>query len=128
VVKTETGYALHWEKFRIAKGLPNPLTSHQMDIDSEREVLQLHWTYDEQLARKYSLRSYDAQVLLYPAGNNNTAHCLTHDINYSLSHKTQEVPLRKRNKPITYQVYIFFFAQDGSNRSTDSRYLGSLVY
>ncbi len=128
VVKTEDGYALHWEKFMIAKGLPNPLMSHQMEIDSDRNVLRVLWTYDEQLDKKYNTHSYDAQVLLYPAENNGIANCLTNDISYSLRHKMQDIALTKRNKPVTYHVYIFFFAQDGSNRSTDSKYLGSLVY
>src|SRR5690606_36643835 len=128
VVKTEEGYALDWEKFMIAKGLPNPLLSHQIDIDSEREVLQLRWTYDEQLEDKYSTRTYQTQVLLYPSVNDGIANCLTNDIHYSLSHSLQEVRLVKLSKPITYHVYVFFFARDGSNRNTDSKYLGSLVY
>ncbi len=128
VVQTEEGYALNWEKFMIAKGLPNPLTSHQIDIDSDRNALRLHWEYDEDLERKYNTRSYDTQVLLYPVENDGIATCLTNDLSYSLSHKMQDVLLTKRNKPITYHVYVFFFAQDSSNRSTDSKYLGSVIY
>lgn len=118
------GYTINWERFTIAKGLPNPMTSFTIDINEQNRSLNLTWEYDNMLEKKYNLRSYGCHFVLLETDGALIENTLVNEINYPMSHKKQDVSLPVTAQPHAYHMYVFFFADDGSNKSTDSIYLG----
>jgi len=128
VMKTGDSYAMNWERFMISKGLPNPIISYDIVIDHNSDILHLTWEYDGHIERKYNLRSYHCYVLLYPESHLDNDSFIVNDTSSALSSMSQELSLVKRPHPVTYHAYAFFFAHDGSNKSTDSKYLGVIQH
>lgn len=128
VAETERGYVIYWEKFAIAKGLPNPVTSYHLELNKAQSLLRITWEFDALMELKYDLRGYESQVLLYPAEEGKSLLPLRHSGYYLLGQKQQEVRMPAQNATGRYHVYLFFFATDTSNRSTDSLYLGTVEW
>lgn len=125
-VQEENGsYTINWEKFTIAKGFPNPITSFTIDVTDSR-TLKLTWEYDDLLEIKYNLRSYNCQLILLDTDETKINNGLINSIDYPLSHKEQDLSIPFTKEVCIYHVYLFFFASDGSNKSTDSMYLGTV--
>lgn len=127
VLKTDNSYTIDWEKFMVAKGMPNPLTSSHAEIDTATQKLRLAWEYDPQVEAMYDMRYFDSYVVLYPA----------RDIGYtpwseggrhSLGEGKLEMTLPSHENPMMYHIYLFFFASDATNRSTDSVHLGTIEW
>lgn len=129
-VKTEDGYIIDWEKFMISKGLPNPVTSYTIDTDTENNVMTIAWEFEEHLVVSHRLGGYNCHIVLYTVENDTGIGIPVHsnDFTYPLSHGKQEIPLDKSTSPATYHIYLFFFAFDSSNKSTDSMYLGTVEW
>jgi len=127
-IKVGNKYQIDWERFTISKGLPNPVNSFTIEKDTLQAHLKVTWEYDQMIEKKHDLRSYLCYLILYPneIESNNSVHI--NDINYPLEHRKQTIALPKETKSTLYHIYLFFSARDGSNITTDSKYLGTITY
>ncbi|UIR56157.1 DUF6266 family protein [Sphingobacterium sp. SRCM116780] len=122
--ETETGYALIWEKFAISSGLPFPVHTYTI-VQDTAETISVNWELDESLVKKLDYSSFRCTLLFYPADfeKGEVFGCIS---DQPLSDKKQTVQLTTRNKRGGYHIYMAFFASNGSNKTTDSRYLGTI--
>ncbi|WP_411973827.1 DUF6266 family protein [Sphingobacterium sp. Lzh-3] len=126
LIREEDGFVVDWPKFMIAKGSPNPITSHTMDFDQENQVLQVTWEFDAYLEEKFDTGSYDSFLILYNTADNGGEYPLvTNGLKSSLMSGKQNVEIPKHRKEATYEVYIFFIESYGGG-NTDSLHLGTL--
>jgi len=70
LIQEENGFLIDWQKFMIAKGSPNPITSYTMDFDQENQVFLVTWEYDPYLEKKFDMGTYDSFLFLYNATYN----------------------------------------------------------
>ncbi|MGB3065635.1 DUF6266 family protein, partial [Sphingobacterium thalpophilum] len=126
LVQEENGFVVDWQKFMIAKGSPNPITSYTMDFDQENQVLRVTWEYDAYLEKKFDTRYYDSLLVLYSAEDDGAEYpLLMNDSKDSLISGKQNVMIPKRTKEVTYEVFIFFVESYGGG-NTDSMHLGKI--
>ncbi len=126
LVQEENGFVVDWQKFMIAKGSPNPITSYTMDFDQENQVLRVTWEYDAYLEKKFDTRYYDSLLILYSAEDDGAEYpLLMNDSKDSLISGKQNVMIPKRTKEVTYEVFIFFVESYGGG-NTDSMHLGKI--
>ena len=126
LIQEGDGFVVDWQKFMIAKGSPNPITSYTMDFDQENRVLRVTWEYDAYLEKKFDTRFYDSFLVLYNAACNGVEYpLLTNDSKNSLITGKQDIIISKHGKEATYEVYIFFVESYGGG-NTDSLHLGSV--
>lgn len=126
LIEKEEGFAIDWQKFMIAKGSPNPITSYTMDLDQENDLLRVTWEYDAYLEKKFDTRSYDCLLILYSAEDQWVEYpVLINDSKDSLADGKQDIPILKHKKEVTYEVYIFFIESYGGG-NTDSMHLGQI--
>ncbi|OOG16849.1 hypothetical protein BWD42_18720 [Sphingobacterium sp. CZ-UAM] len=126
LIQKEDDFTVDWQKFMIAKGSPNPITSYTMDFDQENRALRVTWEYDAYLEKKFDTRFYDSFLVLYNAAGNGVEYpLLTNDSKNSLTAGKQDIIISKHGKEATYEVYIFFVESYGG-RNTDSLHLGSV--
>ncbi len=126
LVQEENGFVVDWQKFMIAKGSPNPITSYTMDFDQENQVLRVTWEYDAYLEKKFDTRYYDSLLILYSAEDDGAEYpLLMNDSKNSLISGKQNVMIPKRTKEVTYEVFIFFVESYGGG-NTDSMHLGKI--
>lgn len=119
-------FVVDWQKFMIAKGSPNPITSYTMDFDQENQVLQVTWEYDAYLEKKFDTRNYDSFLILYSAADHGAEYTLLmNDAKNSLLTGRQNIEIPKHKKEVTYEVYIFFVESYGGG-NTDSMHLGKI--
>ncbi|WP_324760228.1 DUF6266 family protein [Sphingobacterium thalpophilum] len=127
LVQEENGFVVDWQKFMVAKGSPNPITSYTMDFDQENQVLRVTWEYDAYLEKKFDTRYYDSFLILYSAEDDGAEYpLLTNDSKDSLISGKQNVIIPKRTKEVTYEVFIFFVESYGGG-NTDSMHLGKIT-
>jgi len=106
LVQEENGFVVDWQKFMIAKGSPNPITSYTMDFDQENQVLRVTWEYDAYLEKKFDTRYYDSLLVLYSAEDDGAEYpLLMNDSKDSLISGKQNVMIPKRTKEVTYEVF-----------------------
>lgn len=109
LIREGDDFRVNWQKFMIAKGSPNPITSYTMDFDQENRVLQVTWQYDAYLEKKFDTRSYNAFLTLYNAADHGFEYpLLTNDSKNSLIACKQDIIIPEHRKEVTYEVYIFF--------------------
>lgn len=126
LVQEENGFVVDWQKFMVAKGSPNPITSYTMDFDQENQVLRVTWEYDAYLEKKFDTRYYDSLLILYSAEDDGAEYpLLMNDSKDSLISGKQNVMIPKRTKEVTYEVFIFFVESYGGG-NTDSMHLGKI--
>jgi hypothetical protein len=126
LIQEENGFLIDWQKFMIAKGSPNPITSCTMNFDKENQVLQVTWEYDAYLEEKFNTRTYDSFLVLYNVADNGNGYSLVmNDFKGSLLSGKQHTEMPKHRKEVTYQVYIFFIESYGGG-NTDSMHLGKI--
>ncbi|WP_324757945.1 DUF6266 family protein [Sphingobacterium thalpophilum] len=126
LIQEENGFVVDWQKFMIAKGSPNPITSYTMDFDQENQVLRVTWEYDAYLEKKFDTRYYDSLLILYSAEDDGAEYpLLMNDSKDSLISGKQNVMIPKRTKEVTYEVFIFFVESYGGG-NTDSMHLGKI--
>ncbi|MND62782.1 DUF6266 family protein [Sphingobacterium sp. GVS05A] len=126
LIQEGDGFVVNWQKFMIAKGSPNPITSYTVDFDQEKQVLQVTWEYDAYLEKKFDTRSYDSFLILYSAADNGVEYpLLMNDSKNSLISGKQDVNIPEHRKEATYEVYIFFVESYGGG-NTDSLHLGKI--
>lgn len=126
LIQKEDGFVVDWQKFMIAKGSPNPITSYTMDFDQENQVIRVTWEYDFYLEKKFNTRSYDSFLILYNAEDNGAEYpLLMNDSKDSLISGKQNVKIPKHKKEVTYEVFIFFVESYGGG-NTDSMHLGNI--
>ncbi|MEN5088316.1 DUF6266 family protein [Sphingobacterium faecium] len=126
LIQKEDDFVVDWQKFMIAKGSPNPITSYTMDFDQENQVIRVTWEYDVYLEKKFNTRSYDSFLILYNAEDNGVEYpLLMNDSKDSLISGKQNVKIPKHKKEVTYEVFIFFVESYGGG-NTDSMYLGKI--
>jgi hypothetical protein len=126
LIEKEDGFVVDWQKFMVAKGSPNPITSYTMDLDQENRVLQVTWEYDPYLEKKFDTRSYDSFLILYNAADNGAEYpLLMNDSKNSLIAGKQDLNIPAHRKEATYEVYIFFVESYGGG-NTDSLHLGKI--
>ncbi|WP_398454132.1 DUF6266 family protein [Sphingobacterium thalpophilum] len=126
LVQEENGFVVDWQKFMIAKGSPNPITSYTMDFDQQNQVLRVTWEYDAYLEKKFDTRYYDSLLILYSAEDDGAEYpLLMNDSKDSLISGKQNVMIPKRTKEVTYEVFIFFVESYGGG-NTDSMHLGKI--
>jgi len=126
LIQEENGFVVDWQKFMIAKGSPNPITSYTMDFDQENHVLRVTWEYDAYLEKKFDTRYYDSLLVLYSAEDDGAEYpLLMNDSKDSLISGKQNVMIPKRTKEVTYEVFIFFVESYGGG-NTDSMHLGKI--
>ncbi|WP_433863455.1 DUF6266 family protein [Sphingobacterium thalpophilum] len=106
LVQEENGFVVDWQKFMVAKGSPNPITSYTMDFDQESQVLRVTWEYDAYLEKKFDTRYYDSLLILYSAEDDGAEYpLLMNDSKDSLISGKQNVMIPKRTKEVTYEVF-----------------------
>ncbi|MGJ1410667.1 DUF6266 family protein [Sphingobacterium thalpophilum] len=106
LVQEENGFVVDWQKFMVAKGSPNPITSYTMDFDQENQVLRVTWEYDAYLEKKFDTRYYDSLLILYSAEDDGAEYpLLMNDSKDSLISGKQNVMIPKRTKEVTYEVF-----------------------
>ncbi|CAM3794195.1 DUF6266 family protein [Sphingobacterium prati] len=126
LIQKEDGFMVDWQKFMIAKGSPNPITSYTMDLDQENGVLQVTWEYDAYLEKKFDTRSYDSFLILYSAADSRVEYpLLMNESKNSLIAGKQDINIPEHRKVTTYEVYIFFIESYGGG-NTDSLHLGKI--
>jgi len=126
LIQKEDDFVVDWQKFMIAKGSPNPITSYTMDFDQENQVIRVTWEYDFYLEKKFNTRSYDSFLILYNAEDNGGEYpLLMNDSKDSLISGKQNVKIPKHKKEVTYEVFIFFVESYGGG-NTDSMHLGKI--
>ena len=126
LIQKEDDFVVDWQKFMIAKGSPNPITSYTMDFDQENQVIRVTWEYDFYLEKKFNTRSYDSFLILYNAEDNGAEYpLLMNDSKDSLISGKQNVKIPKLKKEVTYEVFIFFVESYGGG-NTDSMHLGNI--
>ncbi len=126
LIQEGDGFVVDWQKFMIAKGSPNPITSYTMDFDQENQMLQVTWEYDAYLEKKYDTGTYDSFLILYNAADHGAEYPLfTNDSKNSLTTGRQNIEIPKHKKEVTYEVYIFFVESYGGG-NTDSLHLGTI--
>ena len=118
------GFEIDWQKFMIAKGSPNPITSYTMDFDQENQILQVTWEYDAYLEKKFDTGSYDSFLILYSAADDKAEYpLLENDSKGKLISGKQDVHIPAHKKEVTYEAFIFFVERYGED-NTDSLHLG----
>ncbi|WP_286842805.1 MULTISPECIES: DUF6266 family protein [Sphingobacterium] len=126
LIQEENGFVVDWQKFMIAKGSPNPITSYTMDFDQENQVFLVTWEYDPYLEKKFDMGTYDSFLFLYNATYNGAEYpFLTNEAKNSLITGRQNIDIPKHKKQVTYEVYIFFVESYGGG-NTDSMHLGKI--
>ena len=126
LVQEENGFVVDWQKFMVAKGSPNPITSYTMDFDQENQALRVTWEYDAYLEKKFDTRYYDSLLVLYSAEDDGAEYpLLMNDSKDSLISGKQNIIIPKRTKEVTYEVFIFFVESYGGG-NTDSMHLGKI--
>ncbi|KKO91641.1 hypothetical protein AAW12_09885 [Sphingobacterium sp. Ag1] len=127
LIREGDGFVVDWQKFMIAKGIPNPITSYTLDFDQENQVLQVTWEYDAYLEAKFNTGTYDSFLVLYNAADNGNGYSLVmNDVKNSLMSGKQHVEVPKNGKELKYEVYIFFIESYGGG-NTDSLHLGTIT-
>ncbi len=124
VEKTETGYSINYENFRVSKGTPNPITSYTFQVDQENGIFNISWEYDADMASLNNINSSNCRLFLYNPG----VCAFTNESMNPLIHKKQHVNLYRQQTVGDYHVYIFFCRPDGSSECTDSKYLGTFEW
>ena len=126
LIQKEDGFVVNWQKFMVAKGSPNPITSYTMDFDQEDRVLQVTWEYDTYLEKKFDTRSYDSFLILYNAADSGAEYpLLMNDSKNRLIAGKQHLNIPAHRKEATYEVYLFFVESYGGG-NTDSLHLGKI--
>ena len=126
LIQEEHGFVVDWQKFMIAKGSPNPITSYTMDFDQENQVLRVTWEYDAYLEKKFDTRTYDSLSIVYSAADHGAEYALLmNDSKNSLIAGKQNLEIPKHTKEVTYEVFIFFVESYGGG-NTDSLHLGTI--
>jgi hypothetical protein len=126
LIQQDGGFLMDWQKFMIAKGSPNPITSYTMDFDQENQVLEVTWEYDVYLEKKFNMTYYDSFLILYSAEDNGVEYpLLENDSKGRLITGKQTVKIPKHKKEVTYEVFIFFVESYGGG-NTDSLHLGNI--
>ena len=126
LIQKEDVFLVDWQKFMIAKGSPNPITSYTMDFDQENQVLKVTWEYDVYLEKKFDTGSYDSFLILYSAEDNEAEFpLLANESKNSLISGKQDVNIPELTKEATYEVYLFFVKSYGGG-NTDSLHLGKI--
>ncbi len=108
LIQEGDGFVVDWQKFMIAKGSPNPITSYTMDFDQENQMLQVTWEYDAYLEKKFDTGTYDSFLM-----------------KGKLISGKQDVHIPAHKKEVTYEVFIFFLERYGED-NTDSLHLGTI--
>lgn len=124
IEKTETGYAINFENFRISKGILNPIISYRFEIDKETETFTLFWDYDTKLSAASGLNTSSCRVIL--SGPEELA--FSNEGMNTLLQQTKTVKLQRQEHIGTYHIYVFFHKSDGSDECTDSKYLGTIEW
>ncbi|WP_293906562.1 MULTISPECIES: DUF6266 family protein [unclassified Sphingobacterium] len=126
IMQEGDSFVVDWQKFMIAKGSPNPITSYTMDFDQENQMLQVTWEYDAYLEKKFDTGTYDSFLILYSAADYGAEYPIfTNDSKNNLIAGRQNIEIPKHKKEVTYEVYIFFVESYGGG-NTDSLHLGTV--
>ncbi|WP_312333557.1 DUF6266 family protein [Sphingobacterium sp.] len=126
IMQEGDSFVVDWQKFMVAKGSPNPITSYTMDLDQENQMLQVTWEYDAYLEKKFDTGTYDSFLILYSAGDHGAEYPIfTNDSKNNLIAGRQNIQIPKHKKEVTYEVYIFFVESYGGG-NTDSLHLGTV--
>ncbi len=126
IMQEGDSFVVDWQKFMVAKGSPNPITSYTMDFDQENQMLQVTWEYDAYLEKKFDTGTYDSFLILYSAADYGAEYPIfTNDSKNNLIAGRQNIEIPKHKKEVTYEVYIFFVESYGGG-NTDSLHLGTV--
>lgn len=126
LIRQDDGFAIDWQKFMIAKGSPNPISSYSIEYDQENQVLEVTWEYDTYLEEKFKTQHYNSFLVLYSAADEGVPfQMLTNDLESTLSSGKQNIKIKKNKNEVTYEMFIFFLESYGEG-NTDSLHLGSI--
>lgn len=117
--------SINWSSLAISKGLVNPITTFNIEMNLESNSLTVLWTYDEGMVKTLEMANYRSMLLLQP--ENTEINKVFGLVNGNLiSEGSQEIYFDKLTQHDIYHVYIAFLSNDGSYQCTDSKYLGKI--
>ncbi|WFB62773.1 DUF6266 family protein [Sphingobacterium sp. WM] len=116
---------INWSSLSISRGLINPITTFNIEMNLESTSLKVLWTYDEEIVKAFDMENYRCMLLLQP--ENTEINKVFGLVNGNLiSEESQEIYFDKLTPQDIYHVYLAFLSNDGSYQCTDSKYLGKI--
>ncbi|WP_156309359.1 DUF6266 family protein [Sphingobacterium endophyticum] len=121
----EEQISINWEKFKISKGLENPVEEYQIQLDPNSGILRISWNLNNETVSKHKMKDFRCMAIII--SENIVSKSIFGILEgENILKGNQLIKIGQSPEDSNYHIYLSFYSITQQEECTDSINLGKI--